>query len=412
MQTVRQGWRSAGLILLLAFAVRIMAAFVVQRTVDLEPGRICLIPGDAAGYWELAGNLLQGEYRIYDPPRQVMRMPGFPLLLAGCRLMFSDWLLGTRCLLALIGALACCGTYWLGRVLFTEEAGIVGGIGAALSPALVGFSPLLLSETAFGAALVAHGLALACLWQTPATSRQLWLAIVSGLLGALATYFRPTWLPVVPLVAVWHLLVAGRGRPARWAEAGAMVIALVFALQPWMVRNLLVTGHPVITTLWDGPSLYDGLHPGATGDSEMTFFEREQLLSTMTEYQMNQTYRQRAWQWAGENPGRVLELAVVKARRYWSFVPNAPQFQRLEIQTTLSVATVALFLLALVGAWVERGHGNALVLTTGALLFFAAVHLLFVSSLRYRLPAEYPLWALAGAGWVAIRRCCFTKGAA
>ncbi len=412
MQTVRQGWRSAGLILLLALAVRLLAAVAVQRTVDFEPGQICLIAGDAAGYWELAGNILQGEYRLYDPPRQVMRMPGFPLLLAGCRLVFGDWLLGTRCVLALIGALACCGTYWLGRLLFTEEAGIVGGFGAALSPGLVGFSPLLLSETAFGAALVAHGLAVALLWQSSPASQKIRLAIVSGLLGALATYFRPTWLPVVPLVAVWHLLVAGRGRPARRAEAGAMVLALVLALQPWVVRNLLTTGHPVVTTLWDGPSLYDGLHPGATGDSEMSFFERDQLLMTMTEYQMNQTYRQQAWKWVGENPGRVLELAVVKARRYWSFVPNAPQFQRPVIQITLSASTLVLFLLALVGAGVQRHHWNALVLTMGALLFFAAVHLLFVSSLRYRLPAEYPLWALAGAGWAAIRELLFTRGAA
>jgi hypothetical protein len=39
-----------------------------------------------------------------------------------------------------------------------------------------------------------------------------------------------------------------------------------------------------------------------------------------------------------------------------------------------------------------------LVLTAGPIIYFSALHTLFVSSLRYRLPAEYPLLALSAVG--------------
>jgi hypothetical protein len=46
--------------------------------------------------------------------------------------------------------------------------------------------------------------------------------------------------------------------------------------------------------------------------------------------------------------------------------------------------------------------------TLGPVLFFAALHAVFVGSQRYRLPAEYPLAVLAAAGWLEILRR-FTK---
>ena len=48
-----------------------------------EAGRTFLIEGDANGYWELAQHIAAGEdYAIFQPPRRVLRTPGFPLLLA------------------------------------------------------------------------------------------------------------------------------------------------------------------------------------------------------------------------------------------------------------------------------------------------------------------------------------------
>ncbi|MEO1978940.1 MAG: hypothetical protein ABGZ24_00305, partial [Fuerstiella sp.] len=63
-----------------ALILRVIMAFVVERHVQ-SAGRPFLIDGDAIGYWELAEKIAAGEdYVVYD--RHVLRMPGFPLLLA------------------------------------------------------------------------------------------------------------------------------------------------------------------------------------------------------------------------------------------------------------------------------------------------------------------------------------------
>ncbi len=87
------------LILAVALTLRLIAAVGVQSYLDRE-GRDFLIPGDAEGYWMLGGKIASGEeYAIYDPPRQVLRMPGFPALLAGTRFLFDDSFLATRVVL-------------------------------------------------------------------------------------------------------------------------------------------------------------------------------------------------------------------------------------------------------------------------------------------------------------------------
>ncbi|HEX6986148.1 MAG TPA: hypothetical protein VF170_12280, partial [Planctomycetaceae bacterium] len=59
-------------ILAAALLLRLAAAVGVQVYLDRE-GRDFLIPGDAEGYWMLAGRIAAGEeYAVYDPPRRVL----------------------------------------------------------------------------------------------------------------------------------------------------------------------------------------------------------------------------------------------------------------------------------------------------------------------------------------------------
>ena len=54
---------------------------------------------------------------------------------------------------------------------------------------------------------------------------------------------------------------------------------------------------------------------------------------------------------------------------------------------------------ALYGTWHARNQWAVLAFAWGPIVYFAAVHLFFVGSIRYRLPAEYPLAVLSGVGW-------------
>lgn len=398
------GWR-LGCVLAIAFAARVIAAIAIQAS--LPPGEDDYIPGDATGYRNLAQDIANGgEYAFYTPPRRVLRMPGFPAILAGSLLVFGPSPMAARLLLAVIGTFGCALVYVLGRRLFDERVGLIGAAITAVLPTFVGFSPLFLSETAFAVTLVASLIPAAALLQGlshPETSisKSLYRAASCGALIGLACYMRPSWLLWAPIVGVFALF-AGRAKPVTWAALVVLGASTFLTLLPWAIRNHRVTGHFVLTTLWMGPSLYDGLNPAATGDSEMSFFDNENLLATMSEYDVNKEYARRAREFAWTNPGRAIQLGLIKLWRYWKPWPNAGQFGSWPAWIAVLASSLPLFAATAWGIWTARPGWIVLALTLGPVLYFAAVHAVFVGSIRYRLPAEYPMTLLAAAGLQAV----------
>jgi hypothetical protein len=197
-------------------------------------------------------------------------------------------------------------------------------------------------------------------------------------------------------------VLAARKRGRALRNAGLIMISLAGVLLPWTVRNWNVTGHFIPTTLWVGPSLYDGLHPRATGASDMRFVEEDGIYQRMSEYDADQFYRHAALDFVRTNPGKTLRLALVKFGRFWNPLPNAAQFGHWAIGLVVLLCTVPLLGLAALGGWTFRTSFWRWVIPAAPVLYFSLVHTVFVSSLRYRLPAEYPLLVLSAAGWSAL----------
>ncbi len=387
-------------VLAVALLIRLGAAVVVQQRIGDE---LCLITGDAEGYWELARRIRAGDdFALYEPPRRVHRVPGFPALLAGSMWLFGESNFAARGVLAVVGTLGCAAVYALGRQLCDETIGLSACGLTAISPAMAGFSVLILSETLF-AALLTLSLWCAAKWLmgTPRLRFGFLWPVATGACIAAATLVRPSWLlagPALACFAVW----LSRDRRRVLFESAVMFVALVGSMLPWAWRNHEVCGHWVFTTLWSGPSLYDGLHPNATGESEMSFFDDERLMNRMSEWDVNENYKRRAWQFAASNPMRALELTAIKLWRYWKPWPSAQQFGGVGPALAVSLFFVPLLVFAAIGLWHEKQHFWVWLLTAGPLLYFAAIHAVFIGSLRYRLPAEYPLCVLAAVG---IKNC-------
>jgi hypothetical protein len=171
---------------------------------------------------------------------------------------------------------------------------------------------------------------------------------------------------------------------------------------PWAARNAHVTGHWVWTSLWSGPSLYDGFNPEATGASDMQFFEDDNVLIRMSEFEMNQHYRQRATDFVAENPLRAIELAFIKAGHFLSPVPN---FAKKEGWVAEVICVAFWLLLAVTGFYgIRSGEWNAvgLLVMIGPMFVFLLVHMVFVGSVRYRLPLEFPFSVLGAIGWRSV----------
>jgi len=407
-------------LLVIAFLMRAAVAIALQTWLDQQPERHFLIEGDANGYWELGEKMARGDdYAIHQPPRYVLRMPGFPAVLAVAQLLpMGHPFLTARILLAVIGTATCALVYFLSLKLLQflpqwaqrhrQIVALLATGYCVAAPVLLGFSVVILSETLFALALL---LSLLCglqwintfsiqpdLQQKSAVVSQYSRAAVTGVVMGLACYVRPSWILFAPLLALLVMLLNRQKRHVI-LQSFVMLLCLVLTLLPWGIRNHQVTGHVVLTTLWDGPSLYDALNPRATGASDMTFFTIDQPeLDGMSEYEINQHYRQKAWQFVQQQPGRVLQLAGIKFLRFWSPVPNTNQFASVWIWLAMALWYVPLIVFAIVGCWQNRSHIWLLFFTAGPIVYFTLIHMVFIGSLRYRLPAEYPLAIIAAAG--------------
>ena len=201
----------------------------------------------------------------------------------------------------------------------------------------------------------------------------------------------------------------GRRRPARRpGKAGPPPAArpsarsgLVLIMAPWWVRNARVYGRFVPTALWIGASLYDGLNPDADGASDMTVPARSGDLAA-----------RRAGPGRRADPprGRVRPRGsgarprpgVVKLGRYWSPWPNAEGFRSSAVAVASAVVELPVLGLMALGLWDRRRDPRAWVLLAGPLLYFSALHMVFASSMRYRIPGEMPALGLAAIGWASL----------
>lgn len=413
-------WRYLFMILLIGWGLRLGFVCWLQERLDRSEAEF-LISGDAEGYWELARRINDGrDFAIHTPPRYVHRMPGLPAVLAMSIKLFGESLFAARLFLATWGAFSCWLVFILGQRLHSPRVGFIAAGLAAISPASIGFAGLILSETLFGVTLLLFAICLDALLKSSPIAFELdvadpegerilgkfplqtcGLSVLTGGVIAAGVYLKPSWILAGPLCAL-VLLVWQRPRLLSLASGALILCGLFLALLPWGIRNQQVSGHFKLTTFWMGPSLYDGLNPQATGESNMQFFDQDRLTSSFSEYEVDQEYQWRALQFARENPTRVIQLAFVKLWRYWKPWPNAAQFDRPAIHFLLCLYTVPVFMAACAGAWSVRHEYWTIVICAGPIFYFSSLHMVFVSSLRYRLPAEASLLVLSAIGIVAI----------
>ncbi|HEY1068228.1 MAG TPA: glycosyltransferase family 39 protein [Pirellulales bacterium] len=380
--------------------------------------------GDSDSYWRLAETIRDGRpYEYGSPDARVFRTPGYPLVLAG---WLSLWPNGeppvywARVLSAVCGAAASLAVYWLGRAIHSRFAGLVAAWLTAIHPEAIGLGVFVLSEAPFHPLLVLVVLYLVRAHQSaPLGLRSAaGFGALAGLSAGAGVLMRPSLLLFLPFTAVVvgaASLFSASSRTDRrrsLATAAAIYFAsfvgLALVMAPWWIRNEIVVGKFVPTSLQVGVSLYDGLSPTATGASDLSF------VPTMTkkfrdewtrdgrpgvfEVELDRWFRDESLAWANAHPARVAELAWIKCLRIWNVLPNEPGLSRGPLKIVVAIGLVSLLGLAVVGAWKLRGVGIAPRLLWLPAVYFTLLHMVFVGSLRYRQPALVVLTALAGAG--------------
>jgi len=191
---------------------------------------------DAAQYQVLAENLADGRGYSLLFPGLVMhptafRPPLYPLLLAGTYKVLGTHVTVGRALNLAIGVVVVVLVYLLAERLAGPIAGIAAGAIAAIYPPLIANDVVLLTEPLSLALLLGMLLAF--------SHRMWWLA--AGLCGLLVLA-RPSAQYLVLVVAVWALWQFG------WRRALALLGIVILVISPWVVRNWVQLGSPVIVT--------------------------------------------------------------------------------------------------------------------------------------------------------------------
>jgi 4-amino-4-deoxy-L-arabinose transferase-like glycosyltransferase len=366
--------------------------------------------GDSEGYWELARTIARGQPYEYGPLKyKVFRTPGYPLVLAPLFLASREppamW---GRALSALLATVAVGCVAALAKLLFDERTALVAAAITAVHPEAISLGAFVLSEAPFVPLMLLNLMAWTKAWRATEPKQVVAWALAGGVWAGLATLMRPSWLLFIPFAAAIGIALGPqRGRHAR--IAAVMLAGLCITMAPWWIRNANVTGRFVPTSLQVGASLYDGLSPTATGASEMSFvrdFVAQQAAADrqpgaepagLFEDQLDRRMRDAALAWAQQNPARVAQLAGIKLLRMWSPVPNAAEFRSTTLRLILATTFTPVMLLALVGVWRYTRRDWPYLLLVLPAIYFTCLHVIFVSSIRYRQPAMLPLTILAAA---------------
>ena len=440
------------LIILVAFALR--AGFAVywhNRTVNR--GDLFAL-GDSHSYWTLAEQIAEGKsYEYGSENARIFRTPLLPLFLtpfafaAGSskelepqeltRGRVATAVLGARLCLCLFGTSAVWFVMLIACRLGGTCAGYAAGCLAAVYPSAIGMSVTILSEAIFLPLMCANIYA----WQTAwvgqqRISRVRW-ALISGILAGLAVLARPSWSFFVPFLFALGFFL-GPKRKRHLTIAFLSMVAFSLTMSPWWIRNAVVTGKFVPTTLQVGPSLYDGLNPDADGSSGqgMRFMatlldeqleadaqaeERAERLESTLEFRLNRRAIDSAVTWARDNPARVAQLAWAKLLRTWSLWPDGGEAGSRPMRLGVTIGCFGTLMLAMIGV------GNALfpgwrrsVDPLGEFrwqigvcfipcLYFTLLHMVFVGSIRYREPAVFLLCTVAGCGLAFLAGCKIGK---
>ena len=208
---------------------------------------------DFRQYKMLAENLWDKHYFGYEEPT-ALRMPGFPLFLAGGMVVSrSDVWLGF--MNVLVSVILCAEVFFLARKMVGSPAAVWGCLLCVLNPAFVFYSPVLASEPLYSGLIIG---ALLSAW--PDRRRRIWRAGLSGLLLGMAVLVRGSGLFYTPVALGLTLMQGQANGKFRWGRSlgrGALMMgAILCCLAPWYMRNVRVIGKGAGLSTMAGRNFY------------------------------------------------------------------------------------------------------------------------------------------------------------
>ncbi|MDE3096537.1 MAG: glycosyltransferase family 39 protein [Chloroflexota bacterium] len=352
--------------------------------------------------------------------------PGYPATLAVVYKLTGDSLWAARLLNVLLGALTPVLVFLIARRLFDLNAAAFAGVTLAVLPGHVLYTSVLLTETSFGF-LVALVLAVCVYFVFRRERANLPLIAGVGALTAFTGYVRGEFLAFGLVLALFLLLAYGRraALPLAALALGAAVIAV-----PWVVRNAVQMGEPIVGTTGLGRALYQGNSATAADGTVITAAAQLGRPSAAgrahVEVTTNSEYLRLAREWALHH--KLQELKLIPIRLYYLFQDDAGGVTAIQgdkpwfgasgadrLSRLSSFTFFGLVALALAGApfWARRRDLRLWLVFSIVPLYMLLFGVLFVGDPRYHDALYLPLsilgsvtlaeiWRMTAEGWRAV----------
>jgi len=286
---------------------------------------------DPDGYRYLAEGLVDHGVFGYDQVPTAYRPPLYPLLLTVCVALgpWSNAAIGI--LHVLLGVATVWLVYRLGLSLGLGNYALLAGAMVACDPILLFQSAQVMTETAAAFLTVLSLIALK--WASDSPSG--WRVTAAGGCVALAVLCRATFLPwaalIVFVLPAFAQTWKDRARIVVCFAAGAAIV-----LGPWVARNQVQFGRPIVATthggftllLGNNPSFYEYLRSGAWGTVwKADAFNREwenkaPRRTPADELRNDRLAYAEAWKSIRREPGTFLYSCAVHIGRLWSPLPH------------------------------------------------------------------------------------------
>lgn len=372
--------------------------------------QVGMLDADEQEYYNLAGNLLHGQYQ-FNPRRTV----GHVFLLAIVRLITFDNFLATQWVITLLFSLSAPLMYLLVRRM-TRHNGLAITVGLLT----IFWGPFLYYGRTLYSETIALPMFIGFLLLLPRGSvvaappkRPHQLALVAGMWLGLCMLVRPMYLLFAPLAIILLFIEQYDWKQAlRWAIA--LVLGCSLVILPWSVYMTVNAGVPILISANGGETISGGLNPVLVKQGYQTYTAPDGRQSwvgpgkwliindngylspaelQLPYAQQDRLLRERTIAWASTHPMQALYLETAKLLYLWGFYPflNGPK------QTLAgNLPTVVAVLLSLLAIVRCRHQWRQLARFWMLPVFVSLVAMVSWGSWRFRQPGDLGILLLSG----------------
>jgi len=257
-------------------------------------------------------------------------------------------------------------------------------------PFFVYYQGLVLSETLYNFIWLS-GFTLLYEWNKSKTQSIWWLVFASIVL-CISVYIKPNTTFLGPLLVFTLSFATKNGVKKSLGYSAISGLIYLIMLSPWWIRSYQHFGQVVPFTTGATMNSYLGNNPGnKTGgsdweqDAEIWIKDFNQL----SEIEYMNLYGREIKKFYREHPDQAVKLWWLKFKRFWNLTPNHPRFKK-GIYFWASILSfgpaLILFLLGTILFW--RMVYRELAPIYLYIGYLTCVHIVTISSIRYRLPLE------------------------